>query len=178
MVSDGDELPNPSTVVRYANLGQMAKDKDDVVSGPSETAFHGRQGEDYLSVTWTEYFVGTDDQRLRCAIEALRNSNFTVKTKGCFCVGTTDEIIAAGQKHGRHPKAVYHPEPDNKAHAGIYDVAPKDLDAVTDEEALLLDLLVGQAWSRFYTKEMADALPLGECSNSPDVQHDEPHTEV
>lgn len=172
MVSEGDELPNPSTVVRYANLGQMAKDKDDVVSGPSETAFHGRPGEGYLSVTWTEYFAGADDQRLRCAIEALRNSNYTIKPKGCFCVGRTDEIVAAGQKHGRHPKAVYHPEPDNKAHAGIYGVAPRDLAAITGDEAALLDLLAGQAWSSFLTKEMADALPLGDCAKSPDVQHE------
>lgn len=169
MVSEGDELPNPSTVVRYAGFGLMEKDKDDVVSGPSPTAFHGRRSEDYLSVTWCEYFVGAADVQLRCAIEALRMSRYTPAPKGCFCVGRTDDIFAAGQKHGRYPKAVYHPEPDNRAHAGIYEVAPRDLDAVTDEEALLLDLLADRAWSRFLTKDMADALPLGECAKSADV---------
>lgn len=169
MVSEGDELPNPSTVVRYAGFGQMEKDRDDVVSGPSPTAFHGRPREDYLSVTWCEYFVGDPDVQLRCAIEAIRNSKYTSAPKGCFCVGSTDEIVGAGQKYGRHPRAVYHPEPDNKAHAGIYEVAPLDLDAVTNEEALLLGLLASQAWSRFFTKDMADALPLAQCEKSPDV---------
>ena len=65
MVSEGDELPNPSNVVRYAGFGKMAKDKDETVSGPSPTAFHGSPDEDYLSVTWCEYFVGTADQQLK-----------------------------------------------------------------------------------------------------------------
>lgn len=73
MVSEGDELPNPSTVVRYAGFAQMEKDQNDVVSGPSATAFHGRRDEDYLSVTWCEYFVGAADLQLRCpAIGAVR----------------------------------------------------------------------------------------------------------
>lgn len=169
MVSEGDELPNPSTVVRYAGFGQMEKDKEDTVYGPSPTAFQGRPNEEYLSVTWCEYFVGTADQQLRCAIEALRNSSYKPAPKGCFCVGNTDELLAAGRSHGRNPTAVYHPEEDNKAHAGLHDLAPKDLDAVTDEEALLLSLLAGHAWSRFLTKDLADALHLGPCGTSPDV---------
>lgn len=169
MVSEGDDLPNPSNVVRYAGFGQMEKDKDDSVFGPSPTAFQGRPNEDYLSVTWCEYFVGTAEQQLRCAIEALRNSSYKPAPKGCFCVGNTDEILAAGKSYGRNAKAVYYPEEDNKAHSGIHDITPRDLDAVTDEEGLLLGLLAGQAWSRFLTKKMADDLPLGDCAKSPDV---------
>ena len=169
MVSEGDELPNPSTVVRYAGFAQMDKDKDETVFGPSPTAFQGRRNEDYLSVTWCEYFVGTPEAQLRCAIEALRNSSYKPTAKGCFCVGMTDEISAVGRRHGRSPRAVYHPEEDNKAHAGIYDLVPRDLDAVTDEEAHLLNTLAGQEWSHFLTKEMADALPLEVCEKSADV---------
>lgn len=155
--------------MRYAGFAQMEKDQNDVVSGPSATAFHGRRNEDYLSVTWCEYFVGAADLQLRCAIEALRNSKYTPAPKGCFCVGKIDQISSAGRNHGRDPKAVYHPEEDNKAHAGIHDVAPRDLDAITDEETVLLDLLATQAWSRFLTKDMADTLPLALCEKSPDV---------
>jgi len=169
LVSEGDELPNPSNVVRYAGLAKMEKDKDDTVFGPALTAFHGSPNEEYLSVTWCEYFVGNADQQLRCAIEALRKSSYKPGKYGCFCIGKTDDILAAGRSFGRNPKAVYHPEEDNKAHAGIHDIAPRDLDAVTDEEALLLGLLAEQAWTRFLTKDMADNLPLGDCAKSPDV---------
>lgn len=167
MVSKGDELPNPSTVVRYVGLSQMEHYGDNVV-GPLPTAFEGRATDDSLSVTWCEYFVGHPDHKLRCAIETIRSS-MNVKRKACFCVARTDDLAAAGATFGRAPRAVYLPVPRNDAHAGIYDVMPADLEAITEGELKLLELLAREAWSRFLTREMADALPLAQCEKSPDV---------
>lgn len=167
MVSEGDELPNPSTVVRYVGFNQMEHYGGNVV-GPLPTAFEGRATDDSLSVTWCEYFVGDPDHQLRCAIETIRSS-MNVKAKACFCVARTDHLAAAGATFGRAPKAVYLPVHGNDAHAGILDVMPADLEAITEDELKLLDLLAGQAWSRFLTREMADELPLAQCEKSPDV---------
>jgi hypothetical protein len=92
-----------------------------------------------------------------------------VKPKACFCVARTDHLAAAGATLGRAPRAVYLPVPSNDAHAGIYDVMPADVLAISEGELRLLELLAGQAWSRFLTREMADALPLAQCEKSPDV---------
>jgi hypothetical protein len=92
-----------------------------------------------------------------------------VKAKACFCVARTDDLAAAGATFGRAPRAVYLPVHGNDAHAGILDVMPADLEAITEDELKLLDLLAGQAWSRFLTREMADELPLAQCEKSPDV---------
>lgn len=167
LVGEGDELPNPSTVVRYVGFNQMERDGDNIV-GPLSTAFEGRATDDSLSVTWCEYFAGEPDEQLRCAIEAIRSS-FNVRSKACFCVARTDDLANAGRTFRRSPRAVYLPVPGNDAHAGIYDVMPTDLDAITEDELKLLSLLAEKTWSRFLTKEAADALPRGPCAKSQDV---------
>lgn len=65
MTADGDDLPGPSRVVRYVPYGRMRKDEDDNFLGPYPSAFEERAVDDYLSVTWCEYFVGSDDEQLR-----------------------------------------------------------------------------------------------------------------
>ncbi len=168
LVSAGEELPNPSTVVRYVGLGQMETDGDQNVLGPAPAAFEGRAIDTYLSVTWCEYFIGNPDAQLRCAIEAIRRS-MNVKTKACFCVARTDQLFEAGRGFGRAARAVFHPEENNRAHSGIYDLAPHDLEAITPEENKLLGVLAREAWSRFFTRETANTLPQSECAKSPDV---------
>jgi hypothetical protein len=160
LVSNGDDLPRPSTVVHYAGFNRMAKDNDDRILGPFPSAFERQPDHDSLSVTWSEYYVGAPDVRLRCAIEAIRSS-LNVKPKACFCVAYTEELLAIITKHGQVGRAVYLPEDDNPAHAGIYGIAP--------EELLLQEALAATAWSRFLTKEMANNLPLDKCTKSPHV---------
>jgi hypothetical protein len=160
LVSDGDELPKPGTVVRYVGLNKMAKDEDDRAQEPLPSAFMMREGEDYLSVTWAEYYVGASDDRLRCAVEAIRGSR-DVGRKGCFCFADLDELMAVITTRSSKGRAVYLPQDDNYAHAGIYGVSP--------EETLLQQVLATTVWSQFLTKELADNLPFGDCAKSPDI---------
>jgi hypothetical protein len=161
LVSSGDELPEPSTVVRYVGFNGMRKDKDDRILGPYASAFEQRQGEDFLSVAWAEYYVGSPDSRLRCAIEALRKSR-KVGSQACFCIADTDELLVVIAKHGRPGRAIYWPEDDNPAHAGIYGISPMD--------AILLETVAATAWCQFLTKNDTDNLPLVDCAKSPDVE--------
>lgn len=161
LVSSGDDLPNPSTVVRYVGYARMARDEDENILGPLPSAFAERPHDDYLSVTWSEYFEGTPGSRIRCAIEAIRASNIDVKPKACFCIADTRELLMVIDEHGPVGRAVFLPEDDNPAHAGIYGVSP--------DEAQLLETLAASTWGSFLTKEMADQLPLTVCAKSPEV---------
>jgi hypothetical protein len=137
----------------------MRKDGDDLI-GPEYTAFQQRDTEDYLSVTWCEYFEGGNDQQLRCAIEAIRSSR-NVGGKACFCVALTTDVLGAVQDAGKTGRAVYYPEEDNAAHAGIHGISPDD--------SLLLAHLAEGVWYSYLTKEAADALPTSACAKSADV---------
>lgn len=161
MVSNGDQLPNPSKVVRYVGFAKMFRDEDDNVLGPAATAFKIRNGEKYLSVTWCEYFEGEGAEQLRCAIEAIRSSSIDVKPKACFCVASTEDINSCAASFGRVTYEVYLPQDDNVAHAGVFEISP--------EEAQLLERLADEVWAEFLTKDMADALPLSECRKNPNV---------
>lgn len=157
MISDGDELPNPSRVVRFAGFNKMFKDADDNVVGPSVNVFELRPGEAYLSVTWCEYFGGTPPERLRCAVEAIRASR-TVGSKACFCVANIHDLNAVCEEFGIAVRHVYHPVDGNPAHAGIYGITP--------QEGQVLERLAEETWCDFLTKAQADALPLTACVES------------
>jgi hypothetical protein len=135
----------------------MFRDEDDNYIRPALAAFQRRQDHDSLSVTWWEYFDGEGESQLRCAIEALRNS-LDVRPKGCFCVADVQSLLAVVADHGGKARAVFLPEDNNPAHAGIYGISP--------EESQLLEKLAIETWSRFLTKTMADDLQLQDCCSS------------
>jgi len=162
LTAEGDDLPNPSRVVRYVPYGKMRKDEDDNFLGPLPSAFEEREVDDNLSVTWCEYFDGSDEEQLSCSVEAIRNSNMNVKAKACFCVAETPNVLAAIDAAGDNGRAVYHPVDDNDAHAGIYGIAPDD--------AHLLARLADEVWCDYLTKDTADALPASGCAKSADVR--------
>ena len=161
LVSAGQDLPQASTVVRYAGFGQMFKDSEDNVLGPSISAFQKRPKDDCLSVTWCEFFDATSTGQLRCAIEALRNSNKNIAPKGCFCIADANSILLALADHGGGGRAVFLPEDDNPAHSGIF--------GISSEETQLLEKLASETWKRFLTKETADCLPHQHCIKAANV---------
>lgn len=158
MTFEGDDLPNSGRVIRYVPYAKMRRDEDDNFLGPSYSAFEERPNEDYLSVTWCEYFSGTDDQQCRCSIEAIRNSKMNVKPKACFCVASIEDVLHTINDSGRTGRIIYYPVEDNYAHAGVHNISADDLK--------LMERLATETWSSFLTKEGADALPLGDCSKS------------
>ena len=140
----------------------MERDPDtDEYLGPYPVAFQPKEGEKDLSVTWCEYFVGTPDEQLRCAIEALRKSR-DIRNSACFCVATTPEIFGAITARDGTGRAVYLPVESNRAHAGIL--------GIDRENALLLQLISEEVWCEFLTKVQADALPKRDCAKSPNVK--------
>lgn len=147
--------------MRYVPYGRMRKDEDDNFLGPYPNAFEVGSGHDYLSVTWCEYFVGSPDEQLRCSVEALRASALNVKSKACFCIADIPSLLATVWNFGRAARAVYYPEDDNPAHAGVFGIAPDD--------AQLLERLASEVWSSYLTKDTADALPTSACTKSDEI---------
>lgn len=159
MTSRGDDLPNPTRVLRFVPYGRMLRDPDDDrFICPAPEAFRPRPGEDYLSVTWCEYYQGSREQQLRCAIEAMRNSSLTVGNKACFCEVDTGVLFAAMAHFGRAGRAVYLPEDDNEAHSGLY--------GLSEDDGLILEVISDTFAQSWLDKERADGLPICECIRS------------
>ncbi|AJD43773.1 hypothetical protein C9413_24465 [Rhizobium sp. SEMIA 4085] len=147
------------SVTTAMHLGQNF-DEDDNVVGVRPQAFELRPDEPYLSSTWCEYFSGAQDQQLRCAIEAIRNSNLKVGGKAQFAVGLVREIrqLVDARPNAKKIRIIHEPEEDNEAHAAMRHWPESDVE--------LFDLLAQSVWSMLYNSEAADALPTSECACS------------
>jgi len=153
-------LRDEERVVRFVPWGKLRKDEDDNVLGPLPAAFELREDEEYLSVTWCEFFAGTPDEQLRCAIEAIRSSNLTVGAKARFAVGEVGPIkrVAEGRPNARKLRIIHEPEDDNAAHVAVRHW-PR-------EDAELMDLLAASAWSNIFDATQANNLPVSDCAIS------------
>ncbi|MCV9942974.1 hypothetical protein [Rhizobium sp. BT-175] len=123
-------------------------------------AFALRPEEEYLSVTWQEFFSGDEREQLRCAVNAIRNSDLTVGAKAQFAVARVGDIrpLVENRPKGRKLRIIHEPELDNEAHAAIRSWPAED-----DE---LFDLLAASAWSQAFTGVQIDQLPASECGKS------------
>lgn len=148
-------LADDDLAVRYVAHAKLRRDEDGVVLGPLGEAFKMRDNEEYLSVTWCEYFEGSVDERTRCAIEAIRRS-FNCRPSGHFARGIVGEIRKLVEERGRTKLRIIHePEEDNPAHAAVRHWPRDDFD--------LLEQLAADAWSELISAEQADALPPSAC---------------
>lgn len=147
-------------VLRYVAWAKLRRDEDDNVLGVLPQAFQLREGEEYLSVTWCEYFSGNPDEQLRCAVEAIRNSDIDVRPKAQFASGTVKAIRAHMESDPRNRKLrfVHEATEDNAAHTAIR--------RWSDSSDDLLDLLAAEVWADLYDKNKADSLPLCACASN------------
>lgn len=154
LIEAGVELPHAALVVRDVGYAKMRKNCDDEILGPSGAAFLPRAGEHYLSVTWCGYFQGARQETQRCAAEVLRRCR-NIKSLACFCyadVSAVKRIVDSTKAAGR---AVYYPEADNAAHAGIHEISS------VDEE--LCELLAEEVWAEYIPNMQIDELPESDC---------------
>lgn len=153
-------LLDEERIVRFVPWGKLRKDEDLNVLGVMPDAFALRDGEPSLSVTWCEYFAGSSDEQLRCAIEAIRNSR-SVGSKARFAVGEVGSVraCASGRPNATRLRIIHDPEDDNPAHASLINWPRDDLQ--------LLELLAESEWSQLLTADDADQLPLTACAAGP-----------
>jgi hypothetical protein len=135
-------LPDSDHIVRYVPWARLRKDEHDNVIGVLGAAFRLREGEDYLSATWVEFFqAGVHDENIASAVKAIRASEIDVRPRSGFAVGNVGGIKSRClADKGKHRIRVIHEmTKDNPAHTAVR-LWPRDNDS-------LLELLALSEWS-------------------------------
>lgn len=147
-------------IVRFVPWGKLRKDEDENVLGVLPQAFELRPDEEYLSVTWREFYAGDESEQMRCAVEAIRNSDLKVGPKARFAVAQIGDVrpIAEGRPKARKLRIIHEPEDDNEAHAAIRGWPTEDNE--------LFDLLAASVWAQCFTGAEIDAMPQSSCARS------------
>jgi hypothetical protein len=147
-------LPDKDHVVRYVPWARLRKDEDNNVIGLLGAAFRLREGEEYLSATWVEFFEGEREENLGCAVRAIRASDIDVRPQSGFAVGNVALIKARclADKNRLKIRIIHEKADDNPAHAALR-LWPRD-------NELLLELLAETDWAEtILNKKISEACP-------------------
>jgi hypothetical protein len=150
-------LPDDHHVVRYVPWAKLRKDENDNVIGILGAAFRLRDGEEYLSTTWAEFFNGgLINESFGCAVRAIRASDIDVRPKSGFAVGEVGLIksrcLSDPSKH--RIRVIHEKADDNPGHAALRQW-PR-------ENESLLELLADTDWSTIIlNKDVAADCPGG-----------------
>ena len=130
----GGQLPDDDHASRYCK--PTAVDDDGL---PMTGAFVPRNGEDYLSANWLEYFTEPDlsraVQRVRAA---FRNKGYALRPQGCFAVlnvGAVKTVVL--EAVGRTLRIDHLPLNNDPSHAGILGYSADDLAVAVELKALV-----------------------------------------
>ena len=87
----GEDLPHSNNVARYCRRRDIGTD-----GTPLETAFYLRNGEEYLSTNWLEYFHESERHtQTRGVRQALIHKGFRIQRSACFAVLNVGTAITA-----------------------------------------------------------------------------------
>ena len=116
-------IPDDDHVSRYCKPSSV----DDGI--PTSSAFLPRQGEEYLSVNWLEFFgeptLGAAVERIR---EVFSEKGYRVSRNGRFATLNVGEAkTAVEEATGRALSIDYLPLDDDQSHAGIRGYTSDDL---------------------------------------------------
>jgi hypothetical protein len=118
MLPASKEIPSEYSVMRYAGRNRIIIEDDKVV-GFFPQAFALRPDEEYLSVTWIEYFKGApDEQRVR-AIKAFRRSFPGVGKQSAYAIGNVGKVRDECVARSHRVRILHEPEDENKGHCAI-----------------------------------------------------------
>lgn len=140
MVQPVKPLADEHHVIRYAPWSKLRKDEDENVHGLLPQALELRPGEEYLSVTWIEFFEGEPHEQYLCAVSTLRSSIDT-RPKGAMAKANVGKMRDICRQRSAPIRIVHEPEDPNEAHAAIRRVPFDNMD--------LLDRLVTEAFFEF-----------------------------
>ena len=103
------------------------------------SAFRPRQGEDYLSVNWLEFF---DTSNLNVAIQLVRTAfdakGYSVRPNGRFAALNVQDIKSVTRATAERSLSVAHiPLVDDESHAGIFGYTVDDFEIAVEIRALV-----------------------------------------
>lgn len=112
-------LDEADRVVRHVPSNRCRRDENDNVIGVNADAFSLRENEEYLSVTWCEFFDGTALEQLCCAVSSFKGSYNTKRSSHYWCapVGSIEQMFRSHR--ARRLRVIHEPDPRNAAHVAL-----------------------------------------------------------
>lgn len=154
-------LADDDHIMRYIAPAQVLRDSDtNEVVGFFGAALNLKPesenypAEEYLSVTWCDYFEGSLECKTRCSAEVIRNS-ITVRSNACFAMAQVKPVRDYMLNAKRTLRFIHEPDEKNPAHAAVRHW-PKD----TPE---LFERMAQEVWTKLYSKADIDAMQLTDC---------------
>jgi len=146
-------LADEHHILRFVPYARCEKDANDNVIGFLPEAFELREGEEYLSAAWLEYFDAAD-RAGRCAeamIALKAQPAPKVGAKARFALGNVGEIRGACREHRQSVRISHEPVTDFDSHASVRQFQGASLE--------LLALLATNTWSEMLLPPNAKAVP-------------------
>lgn len=114
-------IPDPDSLLRYASPNRTHQSDDGTPEWLLPQAFELRDSEDYLSLTWVEFFQGSQDEQIKAAIDEFRQS-MRIRPNGAFGMATAAAIKEAGGSvtPPQQLRILHEPVEDNRAHASVH----------------------------------------------------------
>lgn len=112
-------LPGTDHLMRYVPRKLQQLDDDGNVVGFFPGAFVHRNGEQYISVNWLEYFGGSHASNVTTCKAGLQT--VLKSSKAMFGVGQVGRVKALAQYNGKPVRIVYYPNSgSNPSHSAIF----------------------------------------------------------
>ena len=117
------EIGEDHHVARYCKPSAIGDD-----GLPLAIAFELRDGEDYLSVNWLEFFKTTDlFQAIDFVRQAFRKKNFGVSSNGKFVSLKVIMVKEVFFRNSHPPTRIIHlPEENDPSHSGVFGYTASD----------------------------------------------------
>ena len=129
------KIDDEDHVVRYVSSGRLVRDEDTKkVRGVFPQAFQMRDDEEELSVSWLEYFAGSERDQLLKTVDAMKAGGLSMRPKDGVAVVNVGTLHGACGIAGVKVRVLHEPAKSNPnpAYAAIRNL-PRD-----NQELLLL----------------------------------------
>ena len=111
-----NDIPDNNNVARYCSPRTINED-----NMPTTSAFSIRDGEEYLSVNWLEYFGKLNMSESITQLQKIFSTlDYGIKKDGRFAVLMVKDIKTVISAVSHIPQIKHIPMQDNDSHAGIY----------------------------------------------------------
>jgi hypothetical protein len=130
-IKRGNSLPEQDHIMRYVPRSRLRRDEDDNVLGILPQAFANRNGEEFLSVNWLEYFKQDKTSNLRGCVDAQR-ATLDVGRNCVYAVAVVDKVKLVCLKKQKPVRVVYQPTKNNLAHSALHVQHNEDLNVMSE----------------------------------------------
>jgi hypothetical protein len=112
------KVPDEDHVLRFVPHARVKRDADERPIGIFPQSFSHRDNEEYLSVTWLQYFGCGYESAYALAAHAIR-SELRVGNKAAFVVAQVSQLVKACAANRVRARVLHEPTDKNPAHCAL-----------------------------------------------------------